>query len=163
MEKKKKLKVNFKSTSVDETHTIDDFLKKRPRISHPKNVVQMMTVKIDPNSPLGTQFIFKKGLVGLPKEWEEFILQSGMKKQELLENPKTTAVLEFYRGSQRKISTHQNLAKIIEKKLNHKPQLEDFIEKVDPKNIFEDLVYLDEGCFGKVFKAKHKKLGIYVF
>jgi hypothetical protein len=43
------------------------------------------------------------------------------------------------------------------KDVNKKSRLQDFLIEANPKDIFGKLIKLDEGCFGVVYKALHKK------
>jgi hypothetical protein len=52
---------------------------KQPSISKPFNLKHEIHITVDPNEPMG--------LRGLPLEWLEKMQKSGLKKQEILENP----------------------------------------------------------------------------
>jgi hypothetical protein len=124
-------------------------------ISGPTNVTHDMHIGIDPNAPTG--------LKGLPKEWEAILKSSGIKKSEVLEHPEEALATMKYveRGIGNKKDEpklHQVTREQLEKK--GKPKLKDFIEPEDPNTLFKDLTYIDEGCFGKVYKAIHKKKNI---
>lgn len=148
MEKKLRASM-FVSKSEDE----DNDIKKRIKISLPKNVTNGVSVTVDPTA--------KFGLAGLPKEWEELLEKFGVKKDEVLENPTNlTLALSFYqksRGVLSRPSIHSKLDKEMETKLKRKPKIEDLIEKGDPLELFDNIKYIDEGCYGKVFKAVYKK------
>eukprot|EP01080_Neovahlkampfia_damariscottae_P001619 gene1619-12744_t len=124
-------------------------------ISGPTNVTHDMHIGIDPNAPTG--------LKGLPKEWETILKSSGIQKSEVLEHPEdaVAAIKYVERGIGNKKDEpklHQITREELEKK--GKPKLKDFIEPEDPNTLFKDLTYIDEGCFGKVYKAIHKKKNI---
>ena len=40
---------------------------------------------------------------------------------------------------------------------NEKPELKDYILNENPEEVFTDLVFIDEGCFGQVFKGVYVK------
>jgi tRNA A-37 threonylcarbamoyl transferase component Bud32 len=138
--------------SSDAPDDLNDLIaKKTIKISEPKNVSRGLNVTIDPNAPVG--------LVGLPEQWEKLLLQSNIPKEQLMQyGSSLKSTMSFYDNNHhflKKPSMNIQAAEKIATTIQ--PRLEDFFEKDDPKEVFSNLQYIDEGSYGKVYKAKHIK------
>jgi len=142
---------------------------KRPAIGQPQNVEHKVHVKVDVNSSIG--------LTGLPYEWEVLLKSANLSKDAVVKDVNgTLGVLKFitegglenkkeaFRQKQDPASNEllpRKIKEIKEKKGDLK--LEDFVNyKEDPLELFTDLQFIDEGCFGKVYKANYKKMNVQV-
>ena len=95
-------------------------------------------------------FDSETGFRGLPNEWEALLKDSGIKKEDLLENADAAlAALEYAAGGMQPMHEKRPGDK--------KPRLVDYLSTDDPTKVFTKLVLLDEGSSGKVYKGIHVK------
>lgn len=95
----------------------------------------------------------KTGFVGLPKEWEQFVAQQGIKPQEVAEHPEV---------SRNALSYFMNKVMNKEQAKNFKEGksiLSKLLKKEDPTKLFGNMQKLDEGMAGVVHKGRHLKTG----
>ncbi|KAJ3449936.1 p21-activated protein kinase [Anaeramoeba flamelloides] len=101
-------------------------------------------------------FNSETGFTGLPEEWEQRIKQSGITKEEVLENSETVLeVLKFQDQSTIKGQQLTEEEKNQSQTTNVKRTLNDLISHEDPNKIFNNLQKIGEGSTGLVYKATH--------
>lgn len=119
-------------------------------ITRPRNFRREVHVSVDITS--------KTGFKGLPKEWEDILFESDMKKEEILQHPEV-AINGMRMLNDRKnkdtsgaVTTETQQEQVVQK-------LQDLIIREDPYKLFDSLERIDEGCFGVVYRAREKKTG----
>lgn len=130
--------------------------KKKLLISEPKNVEHMVHVKVDPNSATG--------LHGLPPAWEKMLLASGLTKENITTNiHDTLGVLKFITEGLGAMKSKAKIQQQQPQMFQSKPPpprkltLDDLLTEKNPHDEYTDMKYIDQGCFGKVYKARQRK------
>jgi len=114
-------------------------------ISSPFEFKQVTHVKLDPNSEFGFS--------GLPPEWKALIKSSGIKKDDVLHDPKAAM-------GALKMATNNMQPQIEQAPLraqSERRKLADLLNPADPTKIFKNMKKIDEGSSGVVYKGIHSK------
>uniref|UniRef100_A0A7S1KRM5 Non-specific serine/threonine protein kinase n=2 Tax=Percolomonas cosmopolitus TaxID=63605 RepID=A0A7S1KRM5_9EUKA len=118
-------------------------------ISKPFGFKQITHVRVDPDSELGFS--------GLPDDWKVMIQSSGIRKKDVLKDPKAALGALKLATNDMKITSDQPITQRPLKKQAERRKLADLISRDDPTKLFKSMKKLDEGSSGVVYKGIHTK------
>lgn len=112
-------------------------------------------------------FDSKSGFVGLPEEWENRLVESGITKEDVLEyGEEVKNCLEIAANDMKmpdrlvEKQEEPSAEEGVSRKKGEKPRLSDYLSQEDPTKRFKNLVKFDEGSSGIVYKGRDRESGL---